>query len=236
MEKELSNDYKKIIKFINELHYDLKHKKVNTKKLNKLKKEVNLQKLNVLKKQIKNQKGGAGSNSKNFTTENLNDLVKYGNIIDQFSKKLVGTTTNLGALLKSFPILLNQKSIEELMKNLAFDPELMKSSMNKQKVFTQSNSNSKKIQGGGASSNFNKMNQNIIADLGLNYIQSLVYMSQVVQYISLWINNVNSIIMKNQLGMSDKCLENTKLLMQSLGDLTKSYPQVPSPTQVIGTR
>ena len=128
MEKELSNDYKKIINFVNELHFDLKHNKVNTKKLNKLKKDVNLQKLNVLKKQIKNQRGGV---DKNFTTENLNDLVKYGNIIDQFSKKLTGTTTNLGALLKSFPILLNQKSIEELMKNLAFDPELMKSSMNK---------------------------------------------------------------------------------------------------------
>ncbi len=226
MEKELSNDYKKIIKFVNELHNDLKHKKVNTKKLNKLKREVNIQKLNLLKKQTKNQKGG-DPNSKNFTTQNLNDLVKYGNIIDQFSKKLVGTTTNLGALLKSFPILLNQKSIEELMKNLAFDPELMKASMNQQK-------NKTKVQKGG--NTFNKMDQNIIADLGLNYIQSLVYMSQVVQYISLWINNVNSIIMKNQLGMSDKCLENTKLLMQSLGDLTKSYPQVPSPTQVIGTR
>ena len=229
MEKELSNDYKKIINFVNELHFDLKHNKVNTKKLNKLKKDVNLQKLNVLKKQIKNQKGGAPSNSKNFTTENLNDLVKYGNIIDQFSKKLVGTTTNLGTLLKSFPILLNQKSIEELMKNLAFDPELMKKQNNR-------SVNSVTSMKGGASSNFNKMDQNIIANLGLNYIQSLVYMSQVVQYISLWINNVNSIIMKNQLGMSDKCLENTKLLMQSLGDLTKSYPQVPPPTQVIGTR
>ena len=54
MEKELNKDYKKIIKFVNELHNDLKYKKVNTKKLNKLKKEVNIQKLNVLKKQIKN--------------------------------------------------------------------------------------------------------------------------------------------------------------------------------------
>ena len=40
---------KKIITY-NELHFDLKHNKVNTKKLNKLKKDVNLQKLNVLNK------------------------------------------------------------------------------------------------------------------------------------------------------------------------------------------
>ena len=90
MEKELNKDYKKIIKFVNELHNDLKYKKVNTKKLNKLKKEVNIQKLNVLKKQIKNQKGGAQSNLKNnFTPEDLRDLVKYGNIIDLFSKKFI---------------------------------------------------------------------------------------------------------------------------------------------------
>ena len=104
------------------------------------------------------------------------------------------------------------------MKNLAFDPELMEKQ-------NKGSSSSAATMKGGATGNFAKMDQNIIADLGLNYIQSLVYMSQVVQYISLWINNVNSIIMKNQLGMSDKCLENTKLLMQSLGDLTKSYPQ-----------
>ena len=210
MEKELNKDYKKIIQFVNELHNDFKYKKVNTKKLNRLKREVNLQKLNVLKKQYKKQKGGAQPNSKNFSAQDLNNLVSYGNIIDNFSKKLTGTTTNLGALLKSFPILLNEKSIEELMKNLAFDPTSMKKSGNNQL---------------GGSNNIGQIDQNIIADLGLNYIQSLVYMSQVVQYISLWIQNVNSIIMNNQLGMSDKCLENTKLLMQSLGDLTKSIPQ-----------
>ena len=33
MEKELNKDYKKIIKFVNELHNDLKYKKVNTKLL-----------------------------------------------------------------------------------------------------------------------------------------------------------------------------------------------------------
>ena len=138
MEKELNKDYKKIIKFVNELHNDLKYKKVNTKKLNKLKKEVNIQKLNVLKKQIKNQKGGAQSNLKNnFTTEDLSNLVKYGNIIDQFSKKLVGSTTNLGELLKSIPMLLNEESIKELKNDLAFDPGLMQSSMNEQKKVSQ---------------------------------------------------------------------------------------------------
>ena len=217
MEKELNKDYKKIIKFVNELHRDLKHNKLNTKKLNNLKKDINIQKLNVLKKQLNKQKGGVTTNKTIKLGElpkNLQNLIQYGTMIDTFSVNLKKSVKGLSTILQNFPIILDKKGIDNIVSTIEL------------------NNTQSLIQSGGEP----KMSKNFMQQMGLEYIKSMVYMSQVIQYISLWVNNVNNIIINNQLGMSDKCLDNTKLLMQSLGELTKAYPQVPSPTQVIGTR
>lgn len=219
----LDSDYKKIIDYVNYLHKNLQNELKDKKKLNNLKKSINIQKLKVMKKTLSKNKKNRNQNGGNpQLSQNLQNLINYGNIISSYSTKLNETTYGLEEILKTFPIFLDEKGVKSIVHNLKFNGngKLRKTqTKNLTKTITQ------KQQGG---------NKELIQSIGLNYIQSMVYMSEVIEYISLWINSVNDIVINNQLGMSDKCLENTKVLMESLGNLTAKYPQVP-PTQIVGT-
>jgi hypothetical protein len=211
----LDKDYKKIINFVNDLHKNLQNELKDKKKLNNLKKSINIQKLKVMKKKLSKNKKQNGGNPE--LSQNLQNLINYGNIISSYSTKLNETTYGLEEILKNFPMFLDEKGIKSIVHNLKFNGN--------NKLRTTQTKNLTKQQKGG--------NHQLMQSIGLNYIQSMVYMSEVIQYISLWVNSVNDIVINNQLGMSDKCLENTKVLMESLGNLTSKYPQPPS-AQIIG--
>ena len=212
MEKKINEDLSRITKFVNNMTKDVKNnKKVNLKdnKLKKLQKELNIHKVKLIANKKRTQSGGTDEKM-------IQELVQYATKIDIFSSKLENVIGNLSAISESIgdlPIRLKKSTFEQVIKNSRANSLSNKAvninTPNNNTVKTKNNS-----QKGG--------NTDMIGQLNMNYIQSIVYMSEVVKYISQWINTVNTIITNNQLGLSDKCLEKSREMMESLAKLAQS--------------
>ena len=153
-----------------------------------------------------------------YKNEEINQLAQMSSVIQNFSIKLQESISEITSLLKAF-FPNNEtfsKLIDEQIKSMTYNSKTPTPTV---KALT-----------GGASNGI--MDNNILMQMGQQHIQSMVYMSEVVKYISMWINQVNSIIINNQLGMSNDCLENAMKMIQSLGGLTQSFKGVVEVPQV----
>lgn len=212
MEKKINEDLSRITKFVNNMTKDVKNnKKVNLKdnKLKKLQKELNIHKVKLIASKKRTQSGGTDEKM-------IQELVQYATKIDIFSSKLENVIGNLSTISESignFPIQLSKSTFDQIIKNSKANTP------SKNAVRTNiSSQTSVKGQRGGVGRESNA----VLGQLNMNYIQSIVYMSEVVKYISQWINTVNTIITNNQLGLSDKCLEKSREMMESLAKLAQS--------------
>ena len=212
MEKKINEDLSRITKFVNNMTKDVKNnKKVNLKdnKLKKLQKELNIHKVKLIASKKRTQSGGTDEKM-------IQELVQYATKIDIFSSKLENVIGNLSTISESignFPIQLSKSTFDQIIKNSKANTP----SKNAVRTNISSQTSVKEQQGGvGRESNA------VLGQLNMNYIQSIVYMSEVVKYISQWINTVNTIITNNQLGLSDKCLEKSREMMESLAKLAQS--------------
>lgn len=199
-----------IMKLVEQLKKDIHNGRFNHKKINQLKEKINLKKVKI----NKNMKGG-------YKNEEINQLAQMSSVIQNFSIKLQESISEITSLLKAF-FPNNEtfsKLIDEQIKSMTFNSK------------TPTPTPTVKV--GGASNGV--MDNNILMQMGQQHIQSMVYMSEVVKYISMWINQVNSIIINNQLGMSNDCLENAMKMIQSLGGLTQSFKGVVEVPRVTGT-
>ena len=201
-----------IMKLVEQLKKDIHNGRFNHKKINQLKEKINLKKVKI----NKNMKGG-------YKNEEINQLSQMSSVIQNFSIKLQESISEITSLLKAF-FPNNEtfsKLIDEQIKSMTFNSK------------TPTPTPTVKALTGGASTGV--MDNNILMQMGQQHIQSMVYMSEVVKYISMWINQVNSIIINNQLGMSNDCLENAMKMIQSLGGLTQSFKGVVEVPRVTGT-
>lgn len=219
MEKKINEDLSRITKFVNNMTKDVKNnKKVNLKdnKLKKLQKELNIHKVKLIANKKRTQSGGTDEKM-------IQELVQYATKIDIFSSKLENVIGNLSTISESIgdlPIRLKKSTFEQVIKNSRANSLSNKAvninTPNNNTVKTKNNSQK------GGNSDMIRQNTDMIGQLNMNYIQSIVYMSEVVKYISQWINTVNTIITNNQLGLSDKCLEKSREMMESLAKLAQS--------------
>ena len=212
-----------IIKLVEQLKKDIHKGTFNHKKINQLKKKINLKKIKIKSKKVKinkNMKGG-------YQNEEINNLAQMSSVIQNFSIKLLESISEITSLFKAvFP---NNKTFSNFINGLI---KSMKFNHQTPAPPVQSHTGQTPLSGGAANG---VIDNNILMQLGQQHIQSMVFMSEVVKYISMWINQVNSIIINNQLGMSDDCLENAMRMIQSLADLTKSFKGVVEVPNVTGT-
>ena len=160
-----------IMKLVEQLKKDIHNGRFNHKKINQLKK-IKLKKVKI----NKNMKGG-------YKNEEINQLAQMSSVIQNFSIKLQESISEITSLLKAF-FPNNEtfsKLIDEQIKSMTFN----------------SKTPTPTVKVGGAPNGV--MDNNILMQMGQQHIQSMVYMSEVVKYISMWINQVNSIIINNQL-------------------------------------
>ena len=197
-----------IMKLVEQLKKDIHNGKFNHKKINQLKEKINLKKVKI----NKNMKGG-------YKNEEINQLAQMSSVIQNFSIKLQESISEITSLLKAF--FPNNETFSKLI-----DEQI------KSMTFNSKTPTKVKLDGGAPNG---VMDNNVLMQMGQQHIQSMVYMSEVVKYISMWINQVNSIIINNQLGMSNDCLENAMKMIQSLGGLTQSFKGVVEVPRVTGT-
>lgn len=230
----MDKESKKIINFINELSSNIKKKKLNHKKLEQLKKNIRINNVKLV------MSGGGGEDNK----KNIQDLNTYAGVIQNFSIKLNQSIYEIISVLEAFfpDDIQIRKIVKDQVNAMKFSSNSQSQNSKKSKNSNQNsnkpqnskNSNQsqkKNKQEGGNKEFMNRLSSDstLFITLTTQHLQSMVYMSQAIEYIQLWINRVNSIITNNQLGMSDQCLENAMKMIQSFGSLTSQFRGVGNP-------